>query len=60
MLPFKLKANSACSCSKQTSQSSYSPSKISQQSMLNSTLVTEIVSNSFSESKKNFCRLAPT
>ena len=31
--------------------------KLTKQSMLNGTLVIEIVSNSFSESKKNFDRL---
>ena len=33
------------------------PQKIANQSMLNGTLVIEIVNNSFSESKKNFGRL---
>ena len=31
--------------------------KLANQSLLNGVLVMEIVNNSFSESKKNFCRL---
>ena len=31
--------------------------KLANQSVLNGTLVTEMVNNSFTESKKNFCRL---
>ena len=44
-----------CLCSKQTSQSKLIHlQKLANQSMLNGVLVIEIVSNSFSESNKNF------